>query len=298
MRREFSAQVIAAFGRRVTVRGEDGVVRPARPFGRRLSLVCGDRVRCAHQTLHDEVHVLETFPRRSVLCRASSRGDSEPVVANLDLLAVVVAPRPPPDFFIVDRYLAAAESAGIGALIVANKSDLEVDVVDRAEIEVYSRIGYASVDCSAKRGGGLDALRAALAEHTVALVGQSGVGKSSIVRALVPDANAATGKLARDEQGRHTTTASRLYDLPDDGHLIDSPGVRDFAPAIDRLEPRSLGFRDVAALAKGCRFLDCRHIQEPQCAVREAVAGGKMHWRRYESYRRLRRLYEELRRGR
>ena len=127
-----------------------------------------------------------------------------------------------------------------------------------------------------------------------ALVGRSGVGKSSLVRRLVPNIEVQIGELVRQEEGRHTTTAARLFDLPRGGHLIDSPGVRDFAPAIDRLHSRTLGFVEVQRLAPGCRFLDCRHMREPDCAVVAAAETGGMHPRRYESYRRLRRLYEDL----
>ena len=102
------------------------------------------------------------------------------------------------------------------------------------------------------------------------------------------------GELMREEEGRHTTTASRMFTLPGGGWLIDSPGVRDFAPAVDHLEPRTLGFPEVAQLAPGCRFADCRHMREPSCAVRAALEAGTLHPRRYESYRRLRRLQEDL----
>jgi ribosome biogenesis GTPase / thiamine phosphate phosphatase len=127
------------------------------------------------------------------------------------------------------------------------------------------------------------------------LAGQSGVGKSSLTRLLTADAEPITvGALLRDEEGRHTTTASRLYECSLGGRVIDSPGVRDFAPAIDDLEPATLGFREVAQMASRCRFQDCSHIQEPQCAVRDAMTAGTMDARRYESYRRLRRLHEQL----
>jgi ribosome biogenesis GTPase len=127
-----------------------------------------------------------------------------------------------------------------------------------------------------------------------ALVGQSGVGKSSLVARLLPGEQVAIGELVRAEEGRHTTTAARLFDLPERRALIDSPGVRDFAPAIDNLEPHTLGFVEVEGLAAGCRFLDCRHMREPGCAVRAADEAGTFHPRRYESYRRLRRLHEAL----
>ncbi len=139
------------------------------------------------------------------------------------------------------------------------------------------------------------ALPAILSKGSIAaLVGQSGVGKSSLVRRLLPEAQVAIGALVREEEGRHTTTAARLFDLPGGAALIDSPGVRDFAPAVDALDEQSLGFVEVARLAGQCRFQDCRHMREPGCAVSAAVASGELDPRRYESYRRLRRLREEL----
>ncbi len=143
---------------------------------------------------------------------------------------------------------------------------------------------------------GIQPLQLALRGHTTILVGQSGVGKSSLTRLVTDEAiDIAIGELMREEEGRHTTTASRLYDCRGGGRIIDSPGVRDFAPAIEDLEPATLGFREVAQLAPQCRFLDCRHMQEPGCAVRaRGGRSGAMDARRYESYRRLRRLYEQL----
>jgi ribosome biogenesis GTPase len=137
------------------------------------------------------------------------------------------------------------------------------------------------------------ALSALLPQQTAMLVGQSGVGKSSLLRQLVPGSEALIGELIRDDEGRHTTTATRLYQVPGGGELIDSPGVRDFAPAIDRLNGSDLGFPEIEALAPRCRFADCRHLREPDCAVRAAIGTGFSE-RRYESYRRLRRLYERL----
>jgi ribosome biogenesis GTPase len=293
--RLFDAQVIGAFGRRARVRDAHGVVSMARPFGRKLDIACGDTVRCERDAVHDEAHVLEVLPRRSALYRSNARGGSETVVANLTLLAVVMAPRPEPDWFVVDRYLAAASSAGIAALLVLNKADLGIEPSLRAEMLAYESAGYGQVVCSARDERGLAPLLAALAGQTAALVGQSGVGKSSLVRALAPHSAITTGELDRDQEGRHTTTASQLYELPGNAHLIDSPGVRDFAPAIDRLEPHSLGFPEIDRLSTGCRFHDCQHLQEPDCAVQAAVALHTLTPRRYESYRRLRRLYATLR---
>jgi len=290
-----TGRVIAAFGRQVLVRTTTGEQLRARPFGRALIIVCGDQVRCRIDAHHEEVHVIEVLPRRTALYRANARGATEPVVANLTQLLVVLAPLPVPDFFVVDRYLSAATDAGVEPTLVVNKSDLGLDERLSAELDVYAQAGYASVHTSADSGAGLDALLAAIAAGAIAaLVGQSGVGKSSLVQVLVPQAEVAIGELVREEDGRHTTTAARLFDLPHGAALIDSPGVRDFAPAVNALDERSLGFTEVRHLAVGCRFADCRHLREPGCAVRAAAESGAMSARRYESYRRLRRLYEEL----
>lgn len=290
--------MIAAHGRHLLVRDAAGTEHEARPFGRRLQAVCGDLVRCEADAAHGEVHALELLPRRSVLQRANMRGGAEAVVANIDLLVTVLAPEPRPDPFIIDRYLCAASSAGLGALVVVNKSELPEAAELSGALEVWRSAGYGALACSSATGEGLAALAAALHGHDAVFVGQSGVGKSSLIARLVPQAEIAVGGLDRDAEGRHTTTASKLYDLPgegpDRGHLLDSPGVRDFAPAIAALEPRSLGFPEVEQLAPGCRFIDCRHLREPDCAVRTAAETGALDVRRYESYRRLRRLYEDL----
>jgi ribosome biogenesis GTPase len=243
---------------------------------------------------HQEIHVLEVMPRRTALYRSNVRGHTEAVVANLTRLLVVLAPVPAPDLFVVDRYLAAAASGGISGTLIVNKTELGIDAGLRTQLEVFARAGYEWIACSVRAGAGMDLLLDACAGQTAALVGQSGVGKSSVVKWLIPNAEVETGALVREEEGRHTTTASRLFNLPRGGHLIDSPGVRDFAPAVDRLDERSLGFVEVERLAPECRFADCRHMREPGCAVRSAVEEDQIDPRRYESYRRLRRLYEEL----
>jgi ribosome biogenesis GTPase / thiamine phosphate phosphatase len=291
----FDARVTAVFGRDLLVREPGGAEHRARVRGRRLTVVCGDDVVCERDRTHDEVNVIEAKPRRTALYRSSLRGEAEPVVANVERLFVVLAPKPLPDLFVLDRYLAAATSASIQATLVLNKRDLPMDPELQAELAAYLDAGYSTIACSARAGDGIDELLEASAHAVTALVGQSGVGKSSLIRRLIPEAEVQIGELMRgDEEGRHTTTTSRMFDLPRGGHLIDSPGVRDFAPAIDRLDARDMGFTEVARLARGCRFQDCQHIREPSCAVRAAAESGALRPRRYESYRRLRRLYDEL----
>lgn len=289
-----TAEVIATFGRHLLLEDDSGRAVLARPRGRNLDIVCGDRVRCEHPAGGGSV-VVEVLPRATVLRRSNARGRPESLVANLTQLAPILAPLPWPDPFIIDRYLAAAQSAGVGALLVLNKQDLPVEEALRSDVDAWRAAGYEVLQVSARHPESLAALRKRLAGEVTALVGQSGVGKSSLIRALARSGHEVeVGELMRQQEGRHTTTAARLYECTTGGRIIDSPGVRDFAPAIDDLRPPAMGFAEVQALAPGCRFLDCRHMQEPHCAVRAAVEDGRLDPRRYESYRRLRRLYEDL----
>ena len=291
---QFPALVLVSHGARARLRLGDGAEVLARAAGRELQFVCGDEVLCARDAQHAQWQIRKVSARRSALYRSNARGGAELVAANLTLLVVVVAPRPEPDLFLVDRYLAAAASAGIGALLLANKADQEFTLELRSELAALAATGCAILECSAATGAGLAALRTRLCDETVMLVGQSGVGKSSLLRELVPGCEALVGELLKSKEGRHTTSASQLYALPGGGSLIDSPGVRDFAPAAGALDERTLGFSEVARCAPLCRFADCRHMQEPNCAVRASVAAGTISARRYESFRRLRRLREEL----
>jgi ribosome biogenesis GTPase / thiamine phosphate phosphatase len=287
--------VLVSHGASARVRLPDGTLVLARAAGRDLQFACGDEAYCQYDARHDQWQAQEIRPRRSALFRTNARGRPELVAANLDCLAIVLAPLPEPDLFVVDRYLAAAHSASIRPLLLTNKSDLEFSPGITDELAAYVRTGCEVLPCSAESGSGLGALRARLQGHCSMLVGQSGVGKSSLLRALVPGSEAAIGALLKSDEGRHTTSVTCLHDLPDGGALIDSPGVRDFAPALENLDTRTLGFVEVAQLAPHCRFADCAHLQEPNCAIRTAVSSGEMSARRYESYRRLHRLHQELR---
>ena len=288
------ALVLVAHGASARVRFADGTELVARAAGRGLQFVCGDEVLCERDPQHAQWQLQTVLPRRTAIYRSNVRGQAELVAANLSLLVVVVAPQPRPDLFLVDRYLAAAASAGIAALLLANKADGEFSAGWRTELTAMEAAGCATAACSAHTGLGLDWLRTRLRDELAMFVGQSGVGKSSLLRALIPGCEAPIGELLRTGVGRHTTSAAHLYQLPDGGALIDSPGVRDFAPAAEMLDAATLGFRDVASHAAQCRFGDCRHEHEPGCAVRAAVSAGTLSARRYESFRRLRRLREQL----
>lgn len=287
---ETAGLVLANFGRSALVRSQ-GRTLHCELHGRRLKLVCGDRVRWRKRAA--SAVIVEVLPRRNLLQRIDSRGRCEPIAADIDRLAVVLAPQPRPDWFVIDRYLAAAALIDIPAVLIQNKCDLAADEL-QAELQVYRRLPLICLTLSAKTSDTLGPLRAAIATGATLLVGQSGVGKSSLINALTPDGAAQTAALTRDAQGRHTTSTARWYQLDARGALIDAPGVRDFAPPAGVLRAAEHGFVEILATAAGCRFKDCRHFDEPGCAVRAAARSGAIHPRRYESYRRLARLYESF----
>lgn len=286
--------VIESYGRRVVVEFPGGATEPCKLRGRKLDVVAGDQVCVERHAGSDERTVVERLPRRNLLSRSDSRGLPESIAANLDQLGIVVAAVPACDPFIVDRYVAGACYAGIAPLLVVNKADLPADAGNLDFVEPLRALGFPVCHVSARTGGGLPELIAALSGKRTLLAGQSGVGKSSVLNALAGDAVRATGRLSeRSGEGRHTTVSSAIVRLPW-GELADSPGVRDYAPPVVPLTEVQRGFPEVHALAVGCRFQDCLHNREPQCAVRLAVESGAMDSRRYESYRRLLNLTRQL----
>jgi ribosome biogenesis GTPase len=295
--------VLASYGRGVLVQPDwtapgdapPGGVPPVRCSlkGRNQRIVCGDRITWVYEPANDGASVESIEPRRNLIERIDLRGRAEPVAANIDRLAIVVAPEPAADWFLVDRYWAGARLKDIASLLIVNKVDLGLTAIG-AELEVYRGLGLPCWEVASLSGTGIGGLQAALAGKVTLLVGQSGVGKSSIVNALAPAAAAQTSELTRDAEGRHTTTTARRYRLGPDTAIVDAPGVRDFAPPASIVRAAERGFVEVHARSALCRFNDCRHMEEPGCAVRAAVAGGLITARRYESYRRLFRLYDKL----
>ena len=288
-------RVVASHGSHLTIEDGEGHHVPCRLHGRRLSAVCGDEVRWGYAPGEATGLVGEVLPRRTVLARLSMLGAAEPVVANLSQVAVVAAAVPAPDWFVIDRYLAAAAWAGLQALVVFNKVDLGVTESAAEELTGYQALGYPVVRTSSRGDPGTADLAAALSSEVSVLVGQSGTGKSSLLNVVLPDARALTQEISTaTEEGRHTTTHAVLHHLAGGGELIDSPGVRDYAPPLPELRQVSSGFVEIAALGTGCRFQDCLHSREPGCAVREALAAGGLRTRRYDSYRHLLTLAREM----
>ncbi len=290
-------RVVASHGRNALVECDDGSRLRCRLYGRRLSVVCGDRVQCSREATEGaDALITRVEKRHSELARQNQRGDAEVFAANLSQLIVVLAPSPQPDFALCDRYLAAAEWAGLKAVIAANKCDLPAAAqLLQPRLALYRALGYPVVETSKRLDGGTESLTLLLQGETSVLVGQSGVGKSSLTNLLIPGVDVAVQALSLGtDEGRHTTTASTLYHLPAGGDLIDSPGVRDFLPPLPAPARIASGFREIDAASAGCRFNDCRHLREPACAVLEAAAAGTIDSSRVASYRQLLRLAEEL----
>lgn len=295
-----SAVVIATYSRRMRLRLANGDEVNARIKGKRLKPVCGDQVHAEAIENESDWLITSILPRRNQLTRPNNRGQVEVLAANLELLMVVAATSPKPDWYIVDRYLCAAEIMGIDAAVVFNKTDLDPGGDGAAtELADYSKIGYSVVRCSAKTAAGIAEIQNVLAGQCAIIVGQSGVGKSSIINRLTANAAQRTASVSdKTGEGRHTTVNSVMIALTGNGSVIDSPGVRDYAPALASSKDAAQGFREIAASSQDCRFANCIHLREPGCAIKKAVADKVISERRYESYKRMMNLTEKLSAGR
>ena len=287
--------VSARRGRRFEVRDDAGAVRVCQVRRRLGPIVVGDRV--AVRALGAGEGIIEAVGERgSVLARPGPAGRSRPIAANVDLILVVAALRPATSRAVVDRHLVGCEHLGIAAALALNKVDLRGGGPDDPDpggpdLAPYRGVGYPLFETSALTGAGVEALAAALRGRVSALVGPSGAGKSSLVRRLVPGTDLAVGPLSRrGEQGRHTTTVATLHPMPGGGFVIDSPGIADLGEWTLPAERVADGFPEIRSYAGRCRFRDCLHLHEPDCAV---AAAPEIDPGRLASYRAM---VEELRR--
>lgn len=279
-------QVVAAFGRHFEVETADGGIVACVTRGKKGGVACGDRLRI-EMTGPAQGVIKSIEPRASLLFR-SDEFREKIIAANVTQIIIVVAAQPSFYEDLVSRCLLAAEAAGLKALIVLNKCDLEQETrAALAQLQLYRDLGYPLLTLSAKQD--ISPLRPYLQGETSVLVGQSGMGKSSIINALLPEVQAHTREISQAlNSGKHTTTHARLYHLDGDSHIIDSPGLQEFGLAHVNAQDIAHAFVEFRPYLGGrCRFSNCRHLVEPGCALLEAAAAGKIDPRRLEIYRKL-----------
>lgn len=264
-------------------------ISPELGDGRSTIVAAGDRVLV--EDLDEGPTVVAVAPRRSKLSRLAiehSHVDEQIFAANIDILVIVVSVQKPAiKQGLIDRYLISADAGGVSPILCVNKIDLMDE--EPAMIQFYRDIDIPVLMTSCETGEGLDALRDVLANQWTVFAGHSGVGKSTLLNCLSPELNLYTREVSRrNEKGKHTTTLSQLHVLEGGIHVVDTPGIRQLA--LWNVSPEEVGyyFPEIAELGTGCKFRDCTHIHEPDCAVRAALEDGTLNTYRYESYIRIR----------
>jgi len=279
--------VVAHHGTGVTVEDQDGHRRHCKLRQHLGIIVAGDEVMWQRQGQTGGV-VTALCERKSVLTRPDARGVNRPIAANIDKMLIVLAPEPCASSLLIDSYLVAAETLGIEPCLVLNKCDL-APLIREQKLDTlltsYEQLNYTVVEVSAHEGSGIDHLQSVLKNHTSVFVGQSGVGKSSLIATFLPHATIAVGALTDKQRlGKHTTSRAELYHLNKNARLIDSPGIREFN--LWKMTPAEIAeaFIDFKPFLGQCKFRDCRHVSEPQCAIHQACKDGLIQPSRYQNY--------------
>ena len=286
---KYEAQIVSTYSRRMLVRTGRNELLTANIQGKLLKPVCGDIVEIEKRNNESDFIITKILPRKNSLIRKNKYENKEILASNLSEIVIVIGKPPSPDWFLVDRYIGSAEKIKIDASIICNKSDLNwIDDTIRSNLAVYSKIGYKIIECSAAQDKNLTEIKDYLSNKTTILVGQSGVGKSSIINSLSEYSNLKTQSISlAKKEGKHTTVNSNMIDLPNDGYVIDSPGVRDYLPDFNHENEASISFKEIHNVGLKCKYNDCMHIKEQECTVKSSVSEGKINERRYDSYKRL-----------
>lgn len=279
--------VIAHFGQQVQVESDGDSLR-CYVRANVTDVVTGDHVVWREG---DKVGVIESvLPRETLLQRPDSYGHLKPVAANIDQIIITIAPQPDYHHNLIDRYLVSAELQGITPVLLLNKQDLADLAADKVAdtVATYRALGYRVLQVSAKLDEHLSELREVLQDKTSIFVGQSGVGKSSLLKRLLPSEDIIVGELSDATiKGRHTTTHSQLYHFEKGGDCIDSPGIREFGLWHLDKDQVILGFKELQEFTGKCKFRNCSHTSEPQCAIQLALEQDKISAERFDSYQRI-----------
>lgn len=283
---QHQGRVVTRFGAELIVLNEEN--QHIRCTARRKfeNIACGDYVCWQHSEQGNSI-VTSILPRKNALTRPDYRGKPKAIAANIDQIIIVCSWLPKPAWMLVDQYIIAAQSIGADALIVMNKSDLAEQYAtekDWQAIKDYESIGYPVIQAVAKTDVNMDKIQQSLANKTSIFVGQSGVGKSSIIGQVLPELDIKVGEISQSGEGKHTTTTADLYSVNSEGYVIDSPGVRDFALADVDADGIRQGYREFDDYAKLCRFNNCTHVHEPKCQVKQAVESQDIPQGRYRRY--------------
>jgi len=281
--KQFEALLISYRGSRVVVRDIEGVDHPCKLRQAARDSVTGDRVKV--EMVGDEPVVSARLERESEFLRTDMRGRPKMIAANLDSLVIVIAASPEPHLGLIDRYLVGAELSNIQPEILINKTDLEATSVIDDVRRIYPSIGYRVTEVSAKKQSNLEELKQWAQGKRLAFLGQSGVGKSSLINALTNSDIAEIGALSHKKtKGKHTTTASFIYQMPFGGWIMDSPGIRDFENSLWDSEALIRGFPELYELSLGCAFRNCQHQSNKGCAILEALENQTIFASRYRHY--------------
>ncbi len=288
-----NGRVISRFGQHADIEDENGQLRRCDIRRTIESLVAGDQViwRENHAEGSNQGVIEAVKPRDSLLTRPDFYDGVKPVASNIEQVVILSSIRPELSLHIIDRYLVAVENMGSTPVIAINKADLLTEEERQTleeELSYYQKIGYQVYWLSVKKAQGIDQIEDILAGKTSIVVGQSGVGKSSLVNRLLPESDVLTNEISDNSGlGTHTTTVARLYHLPCGGDLIDSPGVREFG--LWHLSEADIfdGFVEFEQYRHLCKFRDCKHLDDPKCGLREAVEKGEIKASRLDHYHRI-----------
>jgi len=277
---EYPGRVITRYGQRQLVEDENGKVFQSVSRQNIGFSVAGDKV-LFQKTKHDDAIVTAIYPRDSELKRQDKL-----IAANIDQLWLVVAIEPHYEFELIDRYLVMAENLKLSIGILVNKIELsENENAAFSDFLPYQSLGYDVHFLSVKNQINIETFKNRLINKSHIFLGQSGVGKSSLINSLIPDLKLRVNEISnKSKLGKHTTTNTTVYHIPTGGDLIDSPGVREFQ--LENLTETEIknGFKEFKALSGECRFRDCKHINEPNCAIKKALENGKININRYQNY--------------